>query len=193
MTIKHISNADGKGWLIVKWADGTTIPAVPQFLRVDYKKTENGRDFFTVVEGIHVGKDASVKRMIDGGSYLLDGDPAESKATLKFDRKKGEFWYGGTGPVAAKTDAANPMPLGSFDIELPDEVHNLGAQYQVDSVFATTWFRVGHSGDRFLHPGRVSAGCVTITDIRQWTSIYNYLIKRRLGDGKSVGTIEIVE
>jgi hypothetical protein len=193
MTIKHVSNADGEGWLIVKWADGTTVPAIPQFLRVDFKKTENGRDFFSVVEGIRNGKEASVKRKAGDGSYLLDGDPAEPKATLKFDRKKGEFWFGGTGPVAAKTDPDNPTPLGTFDLEIPDEVHKIGTQYQVDSVFATTWFRVGHSGDRFLHPGRVSAGCVTITNIKKWTEIYEYLIKRRLGDDKSVGTIEIVE
>jgi hypothetical protein len=46
-----------------------------------------------------------------------------------------------------------------------------------------TWFRIGHSGDRFLHPCRVSAGCVTVKDIGEWTKIYNYLINSRKGHG----------
>lgn len=193
MPIKHVSNADGEGWLIIKWADGTTVPALPQYLRVDFKKTENGRDFFAPIEGLHSGQEASVKRKTGDGSYLLDGDPADLKAVLKFDRKKGEFWFGGNGPVAATTQSANPIPLGTFDVEIPDEVHIKGVRYQGDSIFATTWFRIGHSGDRYLHPGIVSAGCVTVTDTKKWTDIYNYLIKRRLGDSKSVGIIDVVE
>jgi hypothetical protein len=193
MATKHISNADGKGWLVVKWQDGTTVPALPQYLRVDFKKSESGRDYFTVIEGLRNGKDASVKQKEGGGSYLLDGDPSESKATLRFDRKEGKFWYGGAGPVAAITDSSHPIALGSFDVEMPDEVHINGAPYQEDSIFATTWFRVGHSGDRYIHPGTRTAGCITITEIKKWTGIYDYLIKRRSGDGKSVGTIEVVE
>jgi hypothetical protein len=193
MTIKHVSNADGKGWLVVKWTNGTSVPAVPQFLRVELIKTENGRDHFTIIEGMQKNNEASVKRISANESYLLDGDPAESKATIRFDRKKGEFWFGSQGPVASITSPDNPVPLGKYELEIPDEVHILGAQYQGASVYATTWFRIGHSGDRFLHPGRVSAGCITITDIKKWSDIYQYLVRRRLGDEMSVGVIEISE
>lgn len=190
---KHVTNADGKGWLIVKWSDGSTVPALPQFLLVDSIKTEGGRDYFKVLEGPRLGKEASVKRKSDGGSYLGTGNPTESAATVKFNRTTGQLWYGDSGPIKATTQAGNPAPLGLHDIEIPDEVHRMGEPYQIDSPFATTWFRVGHAGDRYLHPGRVSAGCVTVTDTKKWTDVYNCLIKRRKGDNKSVGTIEVVE
>ena len=93
--------------------------------------------------------------------------------------KRANYEYGNAGPIATKTDPGNPVPTGTYDLEIPDEVHNLGTTYQGDSPFATTWFRVGHSGDRYLHPGRISAGCVTVTDTKKWTDVYNYLIKRR--------------
>ncbi len=189
--IKHITNADGKGGLIVRWPDGTTVPALPQYLRVEYLKAEAGREHFKVLEGLRAGSAASVKIKGPGQSYLANGDPQQPAGTIKFNRTTGQLWYGTSGPIQAKTLAANPAPLGTYDLEIPDEVHSIGTPYLRDSPFATTWFRVGHSGDRFLHPGRISAGCVTVTDTKKWTEIYNYLIRRRKGDGKSVGMIII--
>jgi hypothetical protein len=191
--VKHVTDADGHGWLIVKWAEGKTVPAVPQYLRVQPLKTQGGREYFKVLEGLCAGKEAGVKQKAGGGSYLADGDPKEPAARLKFNRKTKQLWYGDSGPIAAMTDPANKVPLGTHDLEIPDEVHRLGEPYLKDSRYATTWFRVGHSGDRFLHPGHVSAGCVTVTDTKKWTDVYDYLIKRRLGDDKSVGRIEVVE
>lgn len=191
--IKHATNADGKGWLVVKWEDGSTVPAIPQYLRVEYLRSQGGRDYFKVLEGARAGKEASVMRKAGGTSHLGDGDPKESAATVRFNRRTGQLWYGDKGPIAATTQASNPVPLGTHDLEIPDEVHSLATRYQSDSPFATTWFRVGHSGDRYLHPGRISAGCVTVTDTKKWTDVYNYLIKRRAGDRKSVGTIVVVD
>jgi len=90
------------------------------------------------------------------------------------------------------THSANPVPRGTYDLEIPYEVHSLASSYARYSPFATTWFRIGHSGDRYLHPGRISAGCATVTDLRKWTEIYTYLIRARKGDKKSVGTITIL-
>ncbi len=191
--IKHATNADGKGWLVVKWADGSSVPAIPQYLRVEHLRVQGGREYFRVLEGPRAGKEASVTQKAGGGSYLATGDPKEAAATVKLNRKTGQLWYGSVGPIATKTDPGNPVPTGTYDLEIPDEVHNLGTTYQGDSPFATTWFRVGHSGDRYLHPGRISAGCVTVTDTKKWTDVYNYLIKRRAGAGKSVGTIVVVD
>lgn len=189
MSTKHIKNADGKGWLIVKYSsNGSIYPPLPQFLRVDYLKQEGGRDYFNVLEGRSKGREASV---VVGG-YLLDGDPKEPAGKIKFDRKAEKLWYGGQGPVKAITQPNNPVPLGTFDLEIPDEPHILGEPYESQTIYAKTWFRIGNSGDRYLHPGRVSAGCITIVDIPKWTDIYNYLIKRRKGD-QSVATVEVVE
>ena len=55
------------------------------------------------------------------------------------------------------------------------------------------WFRIGHSGDRYLHPGRVSAGCISITETARWMEIYDVLIKARKGDLMSVGILEVVD
>ena len=88
---------------------------------------------------------------------------------------------------------SNPVPSGKHNLEIPYEAHSLGAPYQRESRYSTTWFRISHSGDRFLHPGRISAGCITVTNIKAWTRIYEYLIKARKGDNKSVGRIEVVE
>jgi hypothetical protein len=193
MIIKQITNADGKGWLMVRWEDGSTVPAVPQYLRVEYLRSEAGREYFKILEGLRTGMKASVILRGRGWSYLGDGDPQQPAGMVRFNRKTGELWYGAAGPLRATTLAANPVPVGMHELEIPDEVHILGANYQADSPFATTWFRVGHGGDRFLHPGRISAGCVTVTDTKSWSHVYNYLIRRRKGDGRSVGTITVVE
>jgi hypothetical protein len=80
------------------------------------------------------------------------------------------------------------LPRGKHDIEIPDFQHTeYGERY---GRFGTTWFRIGHSGDRYLHPGRVSAGCVTITQYNEWPNIWLYLINSRK-DARSVGEIEI--
>jgi len=52
---------------------------------------------------------------------------------------------------------------------------------------------IGHSGERYLHPGRVSAGCISITETTRWMEIYDSLIKARKGDFMSVGVLEVVD
>ena len=58
---------------------------------------------------------------------------------------------------------------------------------------AKTWFRIGHSGDRYLHAGGFSLGCMTITEVVRWGEIYNGLIKARKGDLMSVGVLEVID
>ena len=57
----------------------------------------------------------------------------------------------------------------------------------------TVWFRISHSGERYLHPGMVSAGCISVTETKRWMEIYNTLIKARKGDFMSVGTFEVID
>lgn len=188
MPIKHTKNADGKGWLIVKYSsDSSTYPPLPQFTRVDFINTAGGRDIFKILEGRSKDREASV---VTGN--LNNGDPQQSAGTIRFDRRAKKLWFGGTGSINAITDPTNPVPLGTFSLEIPDEPHPLGAQYENRTIYAKSWFRIGDSGDRYLHPGGISAGCITVIDIEKWTDIYNYLIQRRK-DAKSVGTVEIFE
>lgn len=191
MAIKYVTNADGKGWLVVRYTNGSLYPPLPQYLKVNVNKTENGREYFKILEGRNIDKTASVKLKGMNQSYF--GIAVQTKSvSLKFDRNKKKLWYGLNSVADAKTDSHNPVPAGTYNIEIPYEVHTLAAHYSAHSVFATTWFRIGHSGDRFIHPGRISAGCITVTDFTKWTDIYNHLIKARKGDMKSVGTIEVI-
>lgn len=192
MATKFVTNADGKGWLIVRYSnDNSTWPPLPQFMRVDYQSTQNGRDYFTLKEGQFAGRQASVRLKDSGGSYLADGDPALPPAKVIIALDTCRLWYGGKGPLSIVPNLSNPCPVGTHDLEIPDEVHPGGAAYLSQSPFAETWFRIGHSGDRYLHAGSFTAGCVTVNQIIVWTDIYSYLIQRRKGDGRSVGTIRV--
>ena len=184
---------DSKGWLNVRYSDdNTTYPPLPNYLRVEYHGTHDGRDSLTVLEGKPAGRSATVRHRDDGSSYLEDGAPWLPPGEVVYARKSGMLWYGIDGPIAVTTDNSNPQPYGRFDLEIPDEVHPGAAAYEAQSIYAKTWFRVGHSGDRYLHTGSLSAGCTTVTDVGSWTGIYQYLIRRRKGDKKSVGSITVV-
>ena len=92
----------------------------------------------------------------------------------------------------ADDDPKNPWRKGLYDIEIPDHPHRGGLNYP-EAGRGTVWFRIGHSGERYLHPGRVSAGCISITETTRWMEIYNALIKARKGDFMSVGVLEVVD
>jgi len=205
MAIKYVSNADGRGWLVVKHSDGSLYPPLPQYLSVDVFKTVGGREYFRILEGLPriQGREASVSLNANGGSRLWSNNWRPSfEARLRFtitnaQAGTGELWYGDWtqyGPIKAKTDPSNPPPSGLYDIEIPDEVHPFGEGYLDLSPFATTWFRIGHWGDRFIHLGRISAGCITVDaqaeDRGAWSRLYDYLINRRK-DNRSVGTVRV--
>lgn len=85
-----------------------------------------------------------------------------------------------------------PLGIGWYDIELPDYPHSSGQYYLNKSSRAKTWFRIGHEGERYLHTGSRSLGCVTIIEVKKWNEIYDKLIKARKGDFLSVGVLEVV-
>lgn len=169
-------------------------PPLPHYTLVEKTDFKDERVYFKILNGRSKGRIASLayenalKYFADAkGSY---GDPAK----LFYNRKKGLLW-GWSGNqssevVSCRLYPENPPPVGLFDLEIPDEIHSIGAPYYDYTKYATTWFRIGHRGDRYLHPGNASLGCITVTDLEQWTNIYWYLITRRKGDD-SVGTIEI--
>jgi len=199
---KYINNADGKGWLVVKYNAGGTTPPLPQFLKVKTYKVENGREYFTIMEGKDGfrGKKASTPLLRNGRSRLLTFRPRLSPGRIRFDRKNDKLWYGTRGPVDAHTDikpnSGDPLiPLGTHNLAIPHEPHPKARGYESYSIYALTWFRIGTTvvNDRFLHPGRGSWGCATVDELTEWTNIYTYLIKRRGAGSKSVGTIQVFE
>lgn len=188
-TIKYIPDVSN-GWLKVKIIDGEYV-SLPAFFKVQSDYFESGREYFTILEGPYKDKKASVK-LEDNKSWFLTDiklGPAVhlkysiSQKTLFIDNKK----------YQATDYTGSPWKKGWYDIELPDYPHEDPRDYINISSRFKTWFRVGHTGERYLHTGRASLGCITITEIEKWNEIYSKLIKARKGDFISVGVLEVVD
>jgi hypothetical protein len=203
--IRYVTNADGKVWLKVRHKTGGTYPPLPQFLKVEVLDHEGWREHFKILEGRNKGKIASVVFKSPSSSYLSDklrhkpGQMVRFQLTLDVENVQ---TLSGTVLIRhakisgtfckfdAITMARKPVPMGTHDLEIPYEIHPKASGYSDWSPFVTTWFRVGHAGDRFLHPGRLSFGCATVRDLSAWTRIYNVLIAARSND-RSVGRISV--
>lgn len=180
------------GWLNVKREPSGAIIAVPEFLRVEFERSSGGRDYFTVLEGVERGKKFSVK-----AGNLKAGNPGyRAGAALQFNLGREQLTYPG-GQIKAITHSRNPIPAGAHPIQIPDFPHELGMGYISESTYAKSWFYLGQghavpgNNDRYLHPGSVSAGCITV-DPSEWTRLYQYLSLCRSGDGKTVGSVTVV-
>jgi hypothetical protein len=176
------------GWLTVIDEGGGRI-ALPETLCVEVFRVAEGREHFTITEGPHRGKRASVRLNSDGSSALSAVDPRGRaiKATYSVSRKALTV---GTVTVQTVDYPLKPWTLGIYDIEIPDAPHRGGLRYP-EATRSRTWFRVGHTGDRYIHTGAASAGCITVVDRTKWDQICATLIRGRKGDRVSVGTIEV--
>jgi hypothetical protein len=85
-----------------------------------------------------------------------------------------------------------PWKRGLYDIEIPDYAYRGGANYP-EAKRAKTWFRIGHSGERYLHTGSRTLGCITIIETKRWMEIYNASIGARKGDFMSVDVLEVID
>ncbi|CAM3817191.1 hypothetical protein [Paracidovorax anthurii] len=180
------------GWLNAKREGSGAIIALPEMLQVEFHASADSRDQFTVQEGVERGKKFSVK-----SGYLKTGNPGwRGTASLQFSLGQQRLTFPG-GQIKAITHPRNPIRLGSHPIQLPDFPHSMGAIYSNQSPYAKTWFYLGQghaipgNNDRYLHPGSVSAGCITV-DPGEWTTLYKYLILCRRGDGTTMGTVTVV-
>jgi len=195
----YIEKLGGNGWLNVKLNDGFTWP-LPEFLKVFVTKSGD-REEFEILEGRFRGKKASVKRKgwkwsdWDGSFFESDlrkGYPYRKAAEMTFYIKSEKLEIEGLGKYDAFTLEDNPPPIGHHDIEIPYELHPKGSSYTGQAIYAKTWFRIGHSGDRFLHCGMGTLGCITVRDIDKWDEIYKHLIISRKGFD-SVGTVKVID
>jgi len=189
-TIKYTPDIDN-GWLKVKIVDGDTV-SLPAFLKIQSDYIEGGREYFTISEGMYRGQKASVSLGENKKSRFLPKVEHEplihlqysiSKKALIIDNKK----------YQATDYTGSPWKKGWYDVELPDYPHKDPRSYVNISSRFKTWFRIGHSGERYLHTGRASLGCITIIEIEKWNEIYNKLIKARKGDFLSVGVLEVID
>jgi hypothetical protein len=188
------------GWLLVMMSGTKT--ALPSGLKVSLTSTSGGRDYGVVLEGLYAGKSFDVPsgnldqkyRRVEamvaavaprsGGPIIVDGYTYDLQVTITYTEKGTKKK---SGPHAAMTEAANPVPAGTHDIEIADFPHELGSSY---GAHGTVWFRIGHAGDRYVHPGQVSEGCITCVP-PAWEEIFGIFHCARKGDGKSIGALDM--
>lgn len=203
---------NGNGWINVRInrnRNNYTIWPLPEYLRIHITASEE-REEFKILEGRWKGHIASVKKKgwslgdWDGSYFewgklygedevpIGRGFPHTGKAELTYHRRSEKLIVKDLGTFNMITQDSNPLPFGIHDVEIPYEVHKGGGGYTHITKYAKTWFRIGHSGDRFLHCGTRSLGCGTVTDIAKWDKIYKHLIMRRK-DFTSVGIIEVLD
>lgn len=192
---RYVSRSDDKGWLVVRSDTGAEI-ALIEFLKVSFLSRQNGRDEFEILEGVYAGKHASVAQKSPTTSWLASPPPAyKPAASLNFS-KTSRILRTPIGDFPAKSELS-PIANGVHPIQIPDFPHALGTHYLEQTKAALNWFylraglAVPGQEDNYLHPGRISAGCVTVTDVPDWTRLYNHLVLCRAGDNKTVGTITV--
>ena len=178
------------GWLVGKRVDTKTLVSLPAYLKVRFDRVELKREYFTIMEGSSQGIQISVG--LDGdASRLLQENPQTGTVSMKYSIAKKAL------RIQNKTYLATDDPnakwkTGLYDIEIPDAPHR-GGLYYPETKYGKVWFRVGHSGDRFIHTGRHSLGCITLIEQNQWDDLCQTLMKARKGDGKSIGMLEIID
>lgn len=188
--IKYIPDINN-GWLKVKMADGNII-SLPTFLKVQSEYIERGREYFTILEGFYRDQKASVSLDENMESLFLSKIEHEPLINLQYSISKKVLII--NNKKYQTTDyAGSQWEKGWYDIELPDYPHKDPRNYVNISSRFKTWFRVGHTGERYLHTGRASLGCITIIEIEKWNEIYNKLIKARKGDFLSIGVLEVID
>jgi hypothetical protein len=195
MPEKRYLIGDSRGWLKVKLEPSGQIVSLIEYLQVEFIERRARRDHFRILEGVYKDKLASVAQKSASESHLGKPLPAYgSAADLEVSISDQELKYSGkTVPIVVSS--SSPPSVGTHRIQIPDFPHTLGSTYLSQTNYALNWFFLGvgratASNDRYLHPGRVSAGCVTV-DPSKWTELYRYLIQRRSGDGKSIGSVRI--
>lgn len=183
------------GWFVCSKENIKDKISIPVYLKVHFDKIKQNREYFTVLEGAYQGIQLNVPAIRNEKlSLLLKNLQSNSlnliysisKKTLKLQNK-----------TYLTTDSPTvPWKKGFYDIEIPDHPHSGGLYYREQNQkikYSTVWFRIGHDGDRYLHTGRHSLGCMTVTEIERWDEIFKILINARKGDGKSVCVLEVVD
>jgi hypothetical protein len=175
MAVKFLtqpSNPAPPGWIdVIRTRDGQRLP-LPHYLKVNYLRTTNNRDYFIPYEHKdHRNTEFSVTRKPDGSSCLVDGQHLPS-AVVTFNPRSQLVYYGsGTYeslPISViHNDQDYPiLPDGTYDLEIPD-YPQFGDRYLSQTPYARCWFRIRPDGvknkytDRYLHPGTITKGCVT--------------------------------
>lgn len=186
------------GWLGFKLEDDSII-SLCDYTRLVYLKEQNDRVYFKIndISSTHNNRICSIKK--SAFPLLFTKEAYTKKDVLLFLKYKGDTQ--GTLIVNGKSYTAelthnNRIEIGTHRVMRPDSPHGLARGYGVSGNLV--WFPIsvasegGTSRGRYLHVGRVSAGCISISDTDKWVEIYNYLIKyRSINDDKVVCIVKV--
>lgn len=193
-SIKYVIDDDeAGGWVkVLLEYNQSKEESLPAYLKVKIEHADNKKEYFTILEGPHRGRLASVEIKKNEISWFISGVKHEPMVRAKYSIFQKTFILKGKKYRTVDYPKAQ-WKKGIYDIEIPDYPHGGGRGYLGQSKRALTWFRIGHGGERYLHAGGISLGCMTIVEIKRWMEIYNVLIKARKGDSMSVGELEVVD
>lgn len=166
MAIRYVGRTSDL-WLRVQ-PEGEPIVSVPYGLKVDFIETKEGRDRFKILEGVNKGKTASVTAR-PGQSYLATSIVHRPPALVTFDRKSQSLTFAGRAAVNAFSGGGHrgytPVAAGTYELAIPAYPSaQTRPAYSRWTKYHNLWFRIGTdtTGSRFLHPGAISDGCVTV-------------------------------
>ena len=195
-------------WLLVVLDSGEKV-SIPEYCHVTLHKTAAGRDQFTIQEGPHAKKNAS-----NQAGRLVPKRHAAAAQVVFYIGSEVMTWSGGpavkghgmgvTGGQPVFTLPTDPIPGGTWDIEVPDHPHELGKGYLNLTGHSLSWFRINSPGsrNRYIHAGTISGGCATVgirgdknssagqSALKGYEKVYAYLINRRKSPGV-VGTLQV--
>jgi len=170
------------GWLQVI-LEGGKIVGLPYGLKVkqtEFKdpkdpKSKDGLEHIEILEGTYKGIKATAHRKPGTNSHFDPNITHGPGRTIRFDLKSQSLYFNNHGPYNAFSGGNfgkfTPISPGTYQLAIPAFATNqTRAQYSRWAIHHKSWFRIGLSvkGDRFLHCGEISEGCVTV---RQF--IYN--------------------
>ena len=187
--IRYVEEEEG-GWLRILPENKKKEIAIPKYLKLLLHSVDLKREYFTILEGVLRGSKASVE-LKNGISHLSSHNSHTQAVQMTYSISKKVLTF--QGKTYRAVDYENVRwKKGFYDIEIPDYPHEGGLHYP-GSHYATVWFRIGHTGDRYLHTGTRSAGCITLVEQKKWDQMYKVIIQARKGDSLSVGILEVID
>lgn len=178
------------GWLRARDIKNNII-AFPAYVKTKPEYIKNKREYFTPLEGAYHHQLISAKLQDDGSSYLISDVKHKPVARAAYSISKKLFIFNGKKYKTVNYPNAS-WEKKLYDIEIPDYPHGRNDLYS-EAIRPKVWFKIGHGGERYLHTGTRSLGCITIVETTRWMEIYSALIKARKGDFLSVGELEVID
>lgn len=191
--IRYVAGLNPNSWLSVRF-DAGFEKEIPHLLALELIEISSQAIRFRILEGRFQGEIAQISNSPQHDYLRQEIGARLEGAKIVLLRSAQKLRVNGGEEFSVMNDPRNPIPLGIYPVEIPDEPHEKGRPYLDRSKYARTWFRIGHQGDRYLHTGEVTEGCATddaVDAVERWDEICRVLLRSRL-DSKSVGTLEVL-